>query len=89
VRQGDWKLEWKATLPSRLELFNLAQAPSEKSNLAGRNPREVAELQQRIEALAQESVQPLFLVDTLGATKHVLFGSVATPDEEEDRIEQP
>jgi arylsulfatase A-like enzyme len=29
LRQGDWKLVWQATLPSRVELFNLAQDPSE------------------------------------------------------------
>ena len=77
VREGDWKLVWQATLPSRVELFNLAQDPSEKTNLADKNPQKVAELQHRIEALAREAVQPLFLKDALGATKHVLFGSVA------------
>jgi arylsulfatase A-like enzyme len=82
VREGDWKLVWKTTLPSKIELFNLAQDPSEKTNLADKYPQKVAELQQRIEVLARQSKQPLFLLDALGATKQVLFGSVATPEEE-------
>ncbi len=89
VRQGDWKLVWRTTLPSQVELFNLAQDPGEKTNLAGQNPEKVAELQQRIETLARQAVQPLFLVDALGATKHVLFGSVATPDEQKNLELQP
>lgn len=89
VRQGDWKLVWQTALPPRIELVNLADDPSEKTNLAEKNPQKVAELKQRIEALAREGVQPLFLVDALGATKHVLFGSVATPDEQKDLEFQP
>lgn len=89
VRVGDWKLVWKTTLPSRVELFDLSRDPSEKTNLADTHPRKVAELQLRIEELAGESVQPLFLVDALGATKHVLFGSVSTPEEEKNLADQP
>ena len=89
VRKGEWKLVWQMVLPSRIELFNLAEDPSEKTNLAAKNSQKVAELQQRIEALAREAAQPLFLKEALGATKHVLFGSVATPDEEKDLEQQP
>jgi arylsulfatase B len=89
LRKGDWKLVWQTTLPSRVELFNLVQDPGEKTDLADTHPQKVAELQQRIEALAREAAQPLFLIDALGATKHVLFGSVATPDEEKNLEMQP
>jgi arylsulfatase B len=89
VREGDWKLVWKTTLPSKVELFDLAQDPSEQTNLADKNPQKVAELQQRIEVLARQGIQPMFLMDALGATKHVLFGSVSTPDEERDLEQQP
>lgn len=89
VRQGDWKLVWKATLPSKVELFNLAQDPSESMNLADKTPQKVAELQRRIELMAKEGVEPLFLVDALGAAQHVLFGSVSTPEEEKDLESQP
>jgi len=56
VRKGDWKLVWQATLPSQVELFNLAQDPGETTSLADKNRQEVVELQQRIEALAREAV---------------------------------
>jgi len=89
LRKGDWKLVWQATLPSRIELFNLAQDPAEKTNLAEQNPRKVAELQQRIEALAREAVQPLFITEVMGTAKPVLFGSVALPGEEKGLETQP
>jgi arylsulfatase A-like enzyme len=84
LRQGDWKLVWQATLPSKVELFNLAQDPSEKTDLSARNPEKVAELRQRVEALAREAVPPLLMKEALGTVKHVLFGSVALPEEEKD-----
>lgn len=55
VRKGAWKLVWQATLPSQVELFNLAEDPAEKTNLAGGNPEKVAELQRRIEAGARRA----------------------------------
>lgn len=89
VRENEWKLVWKTTLPSRIELFNLAQDPSEKANIAGQNTEMVTRLQQRIETLAGEAVPPLLLQEALGVTKHVLFGSVSTPQEEKDLEMQP
>ena len=82
VRQGEWKLVWKATLPSSVELFNLAQDPSEQTNLATQHPQKVAELQQRIEALAGEAVQPLLLREAFRTTWSVLTATVALPTEE-------
>jgi arylsulfatase A-like enzyme len=81
VRAGDWKLVWQATLPSKVELFNLAQDPSEQADAAAANPEKVRELQRRIEALAREAVPPLLMQEALGALKHVLFGSVALPED--------
>jgi hypothetical protein len=49
----------------------------------------VAELQQRIEALAREAVPPLILREALGAVKPVLFGTVAWPGEEGALEKQP
>jgi arylsulfatase A-like enzyme len=89
VRQGDWKLIWQATLPSKVELFNLAQDPSEKTNVAGANPQKVAELQQRIEALSREAAPPLLFNEALGTAKNVLFGSVALPEEEKAMEDEP
>jgi arylsulfatase A-like enzyme len=89
IRRGDWKLVWRATLPSSVELFNLAQDPSEKTNLADKNPQLVKELQQRIESLAREAVPPLFFKEAVGVSKPVLFGTVALPVEEKELEQQP
>jgi arylsulfatase A-like enzyme len=89
LRKGSWQLVWQATLPSRIELFDLAGDPAEKTNVAGENPQKVAELQQRIEALAREAVPPLILGEALGAVKPALFGSVALPGDEKELEKQP
>jgi len=89
VRQGNWKLVWNATLPSRVELFDLAQDPGEKTNVAADHPEKVADLQQRIEVLAREATPPLILTEALGAVKLVLSSSVALPDEEKGLETQP
>ena len=81
VRQGDWKLVWRTLLPSQIELFNVAQDPSEKTNVADQNPQRVAELQRRAEALAREAVQPLLFAESFGAIKHSLFGTMSTPED--------
>jgi arylsulfatase A-like enzyme len=79
VRKGDWKLVWRTVLPSKVELFNLAQDPAEKVNLAEQNPQKVVELQQRAEALARDAVQPLLMTESLGIVWKVQTGSVAFP----------
>lgn len=70
VRQGDWKLVWTAVLPPRIELFNLAQDPSEKTNLAEQNPEIVKKLQARTVELASQMSTPLFMVDAVRLTVH-------------------
>jgi arylsulfatase A-like enzyme len=87
VRKGDWKLVWQAALPSRVELFNLAKDPSEKTNVADKNPEKVAELQKRAEELARESTPPLLLKEALGVVRRELMGSVSLPEEKELEME--
>jgi arylsulfatase A-like enzyme len=82
VRLGDWKLIWRTPLPSALELYNIAQDPAEQTNVADQYPQKVAELQKRIEALARESVKPLFLVEQFKALKSAPHGPPALPNEE-------
>jgi len=65
VRRDDWKLVWHALLPGRTELFDLPADPSEKLDLASKNPEKVKELQGRIQELASQMVQPLILADAL------------------------
>lgn len=89
LSEGDWKLVWKVTLPPLPELYNLAQDPSEKTDLARENPQKVAELQQRVVALSREAVEPLFIAAIMKASKKALFGSVATANPENPLEEQP
>ena len=89
VREGDWKLVWRVTLPPQVELFNLAQDPGETTNVAAANPEKVAELQRRVEELSRDAVPPLFLGEALGAAKRTLFATVATPADDEAIAAQP
>jgi arylsulfatase A-like enzyme len=82
LRQGDWKLIWRTPLPSAVELYNIPQDPSEKTNLADGNPQKVADLQKRIEQLAKESAKPLFLVDAFAAVKGMAHGPPPLPNED-------
>lgn len=82
LRQGDWKLVWVATLPSRVELFNLAQDPYEKNDLAASNREMVAALQQRTNALAKEAAKPLFLVDQFKVVMKNIHGQPVIPTDE-------
>src|SRR6266699_5761502 len=90
VRQGDWQLIWRTLLPSSVDLYNLAQDPSEKNNLAAANPDKVAAFQQRLDALAKESAKPLFLVDQFKVVMKNMNGDPVMPtDEEFDEADNP
>ncbi|QIF04354.1 arylsulfatase [Roseimicrobium sp. ORNL1] len=90
VRQGDWKLVWRTLLPSSVELFNLAEDPSEKNNLATVQPEKVSQLQKRLEELAKESAKPLFLADQFKVVMKNMNGEPVLPtDEEFSSIEAP
>ncbi|MEI6537259.1 MAG: arylsulfatase [Verrucomicrobiaceae bacterium] len=62
VRQGDWKLIWRTLIPTSVDLFNLAEDPFEKNNLAAAHPDKVAALQDRLNALGKEAAKPLALI---------------------------
>ena len=61
---------WKATLPQRIELFNLSDDKSEAKDLAAENPAKVAELKARIEELAADMAPPLLLMEAVRLTFH-------------------
>lgn len=71
VRQGDWKLVWKAALPPKVELFDLAEDKSEENDLSAQNPDKVKELQARITQLAGEMTPPLLLMEAVRLTFYV------------------
>jgi len=90
LRQGDWKLVWRTLLPSSVELFNLAEDPSEKNNVAAQHDEKVAALQKRLEALSKESVKPLFLVDQFKVVQKNMQGEPILPtDEDFAGVEEP
>jgi arylsulfatase A-like enzyme len=89
VRKGDWKLVWRAVLPSRIELFNLAEDPNERSNLADKQPEKVKELQARIEKLSAESAKPLFMQASVQAIFGGLSGPAPIPTEDSTATAEP
>lgn len=89
VSDGDWKLVWKTTLPSSVELFNLADDPGEKTNLAAENPEIVAKLKQLAEDNARKSVAPLILAPAIGQVQAGLFGAILFPDDLQGIESQP
>lgn len=90
LRQGDWKLIWRTLLPSSVELYNVAQDPSEKTNLAAQHADKVAAFQQRLEALAKEAAKPLFLVDQSKVVTKNMHGQPILPtDEDFAGVEMP
>jgi len=83
VRKGDWKLAWRTTLPSKIELFNLAHDPYEKTNVAAQNPEKVLELQKRIDGLAGEMAKSLLLTEVFkGVVKGLTGKPPALPNED-------
>lgn len=89
IRQGDWKLVWKAILPSSIELYNIAEDPNETTNLADKHPEIVARLQARIEELAKASAKPLFMETAMGAVFSGIFGPAPIPTEDNTATGEP
>lgn len=79
VRKGDWKLVWQTTLPSKVELFDLRQDPSESTNLAEKSPQKADELKRRAEELSRAATEPLIFKEAFDVSWRGLFGSVALP----------
>ena len=71
VRQGDWKCIWRSMIPTSVDLYNLAEDPYEKNNVADAHPDKVAAMQARLNALGREATKPLALMWIGGtALKH-------------------
>jgi arylsulfatase A-like enzyme len=82
IRKGDWKLIWRAPLPSIPELYNISQDPSEKTNVAAQNQDKVAELQKRANELAATMTKSMLLQTEFEALMKRLAVPPALPGEE-------
>jgi arylsulfatase A-like enzyme len=82
IRQGDWKLVWRTVLPRSVELYNIANDPSEKENLAVQHPEKVLSLQQRVDELAAQAAKPLLLELGFKGLMHQYHLPPAFPGEE-------
>ena len=82
IRQGNWKLIWRTMLPSSVDLYDLSNDLSEQANLSATNPGRVAAMQERLNALAKESVKPLFLLDQFKVVMKNMNGEPVLPIDE-------
>ncbi|HEY2775266.1 MAG TPA: arylsulfatase [Candidatus Binatia bacterium] len=89
VREGDWKMIWRTPLPSTVELFNIAEDPSEKNNLAASYPNKVAALEQRANELAASGVPSTLLKIEFGELTKRLKAPPALPGEDFDLDQEP
>lgn len=89
IRQDDWKLVWRAVLPSSIELYNLSRDPFEKSDVAAEHPDITARLKARAEELAAASAKPLFMETAVAAVSSGIFGPAPIPTEEPGATSEP
>ncbi|HEX5790020.1 MAG TPA: sulfatase-like hydrolase/transferase [Luteolibacter sp.] len=79
IRQGSHKLIWRSTLPSSVDLYDLEKDPSETRNIAQDNPQLVESMKLRLNALAAEAAQPLFLADQFKVIMRNMNGKPLLP----------
>ena len=89
IREGDWKLVWRTPLPEVVELYNLAQDPSETHNLAAEHPDAVAALQKHANELAAAMAKSPLLLTEFQALRARLAQPPALPNQELDFSEEP
>jgi len=66
IRIGEWKLIVHAALPSRVELFDIANDPEEAENKASAYPDRVKELQGRLNEYAYDMAPSKYLEELAG-----------------------
>jgi len=89
VREGDWKLIWRTPLPEVVELYNIADDPSERNNLATQHPEKVTALQKRANELAAVQAKPILLQLVFGDFRKGLAMPPALPGEEFQLEDEP
>ena len=73
---------WRTPLPEGVELYNIAQDPAEKNNVAAANPDKVAALKKRANDLAAIMEKSLLLQVEFGAMRERMHMPPALPGEE-------
>lgn len=81
IRQGDWKLVWRAPLPESVELYNIAEDPSESKSLVAEHPEIVAALKKRASELASTMAKSMLLEAEFNAIRERLHSAPALPGE--------
>ena len=61
IRVGEWKLIVRATLPEKIELFDIANDPEESQNQADAYPDRVKSLHKKLNDYAYEMAMPKYL----------------------------
>lgn len=79
IRQGDWKLQISER-PDRAWLYNLAEDPTEQTNLAERMPRRVAAMRALLDAHRAGGREPLY--------PYTIEGPVAVDRSLAERVEE-
>ena len=70
VMVGDWKLIVYGTLPTRVELYNVGEDPSEESNRTEEEPERVQKMLSRLNEYAWEMEPSLYLEDLAAARSY-------------------
>ncbi|MFO1407875.1 MAG: arylsulfatase [Steroidobacteraceae bacterium] len=81
IRQGDWKLVWITPLPQKVELYDLAKDPFETRNVAADHPAEVAKLERRVDELAAQAAESLFMKVEAGKMLEGMHGAPVLPED--------
>lgn len=73
IRAGEWKLILRAALPSKVELFDIANDPEEAENAAEAYPDRVRELSARLNEYALDMAPSLYLDAAVSAGEPVFW----------------
>lgn len=73
IRTGEWKLIVHSSLPSRVELYDIANDPEEAENKAGAYPDRVKELLARLNEYAYDMLPALYLEELTAGDRPVFW----------------
>jgi arylsulfatase A-like enzyme len=73
IRVGEWKLIVHSALPSRVELYDIANDPEEAENKAGTYPDRVKDLLARLNDYAYDMLPALYLEELTASDRPVFW----------------